>query len=88
LLGQFNNNSNETEDFNDISEFETTGQLRTQVINHLQSKVDLERDVSTQDASLQASAVLTIQHMGSLFKVILNTNDWKTQCNFKTNLQW
>ena len=84
FLGQLKNNSNETKNFNSILEFETSGQLRTQVINHLQRKVDLERDVSTQYTSLQASAVLTIQvHMGSLFKVILNTNDWKTQCNFK-----
>lgn len=68
----------------DILEFETAGQLRTKVISRLQGKVDLERDISTQDASLQASAVLTIQvHVGSLFKVILNTNDWKTQCDLK-----
>lgn len=84
FLGQFKNNSNETKNFKDTSEFETAGQLRTKVRNHLQRKVDLERDVSTQDASLQASAVLTIlAHVGSLFKVILNTNDWKTQYDFK-----
>lgn len=84
FLGQFKNHSNETKNFNGISEFETAGQLRTQVINHLQRKVDLERDVSTQDTSLQASAALTIQaHVGSLFKVIFNTKDWKTLCGFK-----
>lgn len=50
-------------------------------INHLQRKIDPDRDASTQDESLQALLVFIIQvQVVSLFKVISNTNNRKTKC--------
>lgn len=56
-------------------------------INHLQRKIDPDRDASTQDESLQALLVFIIQvQVVSLFKVISNTNNRKTKCIKKKNV--